>query len=1016
MVAVNSAVKMERCSFEGNRAGTEGGGLYINTPSGAINIDSSVFTNNITNYLFGGGIAIEDNSDSITISNSHFTGNQTLTAAGNVGGGGAIYSNSGAWINVTKCVFDSNLAFYGGALYFGNSSRSLVGNSFFLNNSASSSGGAVDCRGREANFYNIVFAGNKAANKGGALYSESGAGVYFSTFIRNSAGSEGGATDGGLTFSNSITWLNSVAGDSLTSTVDPMFANINDIAGPDGIYGTGDDGLRLTLQSPFINQGDDPYDTSLIHTDITGAPRLQSIETDLGAYELDFCGLSDFVNKTIYVDSSAVTGNNTGRDWANAFTDLERAFKAFRSGCKLDTIKVAKGTYYPTAVPGYSLPYGNDVTFLVPDSIVLLGGYSKGGGVRDYRRNKTFLSGATHVVTFDGLTKETIDGFVISDGAAENSTAGGGLWAQNSVIDIRNTTIENNDGGGAYFINCTGRMVYCIIDSNTLAPVAGGVYNVSSAIHYDNCIFYNNESDGGVSGGIDINDLNDSTPSFNNCTFYGNIGDFSGAMLSGKTPVITNCLFWNNYSTGFASTSNSDISIYTVDGRKISNSLFQYKPTSYSGTNCFYGVNPALADSSNGKGPDNTWGTSDDGLRQTGSSFTINNGINDSIPADVLTDITGAPRINTGVVDIGAYEYDCGFTNLTNLLVPVGTSQIATNTFNTCGTWQYRTSTTDPSKYIIEVDPNGNDNFNPIQIKVDVTNTQSQIATDGTGDTTAVALRMASINAPGVYPVNGGLKIRIYYDPLELDTLPGVIHYWFKHTAHDKSTVLSDLSADTLLNEVPIIPSGYGIINGIHYVEFDSLSSFSTFGYIGVTHAGALPLNYLSFTAKWQDAVNSVLLNWVTADEVNVQSFIVERSADASAWYSIGSVNADQTSALNHSYSWIDAHPLPGHSYYRIKEMDNDGRFSYSIVQIVNTGDESNTFKIFPNPVKNNAMIKLAGITPVVNYKITDATGHTILAGQLQNQSQFSFSMADQSAGIYFVTVNGTTQKLILSR
>ncbi|MEO8854319.1 MAG: right-handed parallel beta-helix repeat-containing protein, partial [Ginsengibacter sp.] len=327
MVAVNSTVKMERCSLEGNRAGTEGGGVYINTPSGAINMDSSVFTNNVTNYLFGGGIAIEDNSDSITISNSHFTGNQTLTAAGNVGGGGAIYSNSGAWINVTKCVFDSNLAFYGGALYLGNSSRSLVGNSFFLNNSASASGGAVDCRGREANFYNIVFAGNKAANKGGALYSESGAGVYFSTFIRNSAGSEGGATDGDLTFSNSITWLNSVAGDSLTSHVDPMFANINDIAGPDGIYGTGDDGLRLTLQSPFINQGGDPYDTSLIHTDITGAPRLQSIETDPGAYELDFCGLSDFVNKTIYVDSSAVTGNNTGRDWANAFTDLERAFK-----------------------------------------------------------------------------------------------------------------------------------------------------------------------------------------------------------------------------------------------------------------------------------------------------------------------------------------------------------------------------------------------------------------------------------------------------------------------------------------------------------------------------------------------------------------------------------------------------------------------------------------------------------------------------------------------------------------
>ncbi|MEO8854182.1 MAG: T9SS type A sorting domain-containing protein, partial [Ginsengibacter sp.] len=1001
-------------------------------------IDSSVFTNNITNYLFGGGIAIEDNSDSITISNSHFTGNQTLTAVGNVGGGGAIYSNSGTVINITKCVFDSNRAFYGGALYFGNSSKSLVGNSFFLNNSASASGGAVDCRGLGATFYNTVSSGNKASNNGGAFYSESPCSVYFSTFVRNSAGVGGGAVDGSISLLNSLTWLNSVAGDSLTSPVDPMFANINNIAGPDGIYGTGDDGLRLTLQSPFVNDADAPYDTSLIITDITGAPRvrLQSIEPDMGAYELDFCAASDFVNKTIYVDSSAVAGNNTGRDWANAFTDLETAFKAFRSGCNLDTIKVAKGTYFPTAVPG-SLPNqagsGFDNTFYLEENLVLLGGYPTGGGKRDFRQNPTNLSGDSymqHVVLIINKTNVSIDGFNIVDGNPTYATSdavdneainrfGGGLYASNSKLNIKNITFSNNNESGSYLINCSGTLTYCIWDSNQSDFGGGGVFNSGSSVEYDNCIFYKNIGTNAWGGGLFINNTNTAVPSFEGCTFYGNSSTWGGGISSGATPTITNCLFWGNSSTNSRpDASTNDVYAGILDSKQISFSLFQYTPTaSLPGNNCIYGVDPGLADGDNGAGPDNIWGTIDDGLRQTGSSFTINNGINDSIPADVLTDITGATRINTGVVDIGAYEYDCGFTNLTNLLVPVGTSQIATNTFSTCGTWQYRTSTTDPSKYIIEVDPNGNDNFNPVQIKVDVTKTQSQIATDVTGDTTAVALRMASINAPGTYLVNGGLKVRIYYDPLELDTLPGIIHYWYKHTAHDKSTVLSDLSADTLLNEVPIKPSSYGIINGIHYVEFDSLSSFSTFGYLGATHANrTLPLNYLSFTAKWQQANNSVLLNWSTANEVNVQSFIVERSQDALSWQSIGKLNSDLSLSLQHQYKWTDPQPLTGNSYYRIKELDKDGMSTFSNTQMVRIGKQTAIFQILPNPVRNDAIIRLPGNTPVVSYKVTDVSGRVICNGLLYNMSEFPVSLASQSDGIYFVTVNGVTQKLVLSK
>lgn len=63
-------------------------------------------------------------------------------------------------------------------------------------------------------------------------------------------------------------------------------------------------------------------------------------------------------------------------------------------------------------------------------------------------------------------------------------------------------------------------------------------------------------------------------------------------------------------------------------------------------------------------------------------------------------------------------------------------------------------------------------------------------------------------------------------------------------------------------------------------------------------------------------------------------------------------------------------------------------------MQTVNTGDESNTFKILSKPVKNNATIKLPGISLVVNYKVTDATGHIILAGAFtESVSIFYFNV-----------------------
>jgi hypothetical protein len=96
---------------------------------------------------------------------------------------------------------------------------------------------------------------------------------------------------------------------------------------------------------------------------------------------------------TIYVDSSA-TGANNGTSWTNAFTKLQDAL-SIANVCHFDTILVARGTYYPDEGIGKS---NNDrtISFNIPDSTMVLGGFPSGGGTfneRNLQCNKTILSG-----------------------------------------------------------------------------------------------------------------------------------------------------------------------------------------------------------------------------------------------------------------------------------------------------------------------------------------------------------------------------------------------------------------------------------------------------------------------------------------------------------------------------------------------------------------------------------------------------------------------------------------------
>ncbi len=121
---------------------------------------------------------------------------------------------------------------------------------------------------------------------------------------------------------------------------------------------------------------------------------------------------------------------------------------------------------------------------------------------------------------------------------------------------------------------------------------------------------------------------------------------------------------------------------------------------------------------------------------------------------------------------------------------------------------------------------------------------------------------------------------------------------------------------------------------------------------IGIDSSILLPISLLSFTAIVED--HDVLLNWSTASEINNNYFTVEKAADESNFSTVGKINGAGNSTDLRNYSLVDPSPYPGVSYYRLKQTDYDGKFTYSQLEAVDFNkNNSGEVTIFPNPASD---------------------------------------------------------------
>lgn len=160
----------------------------------------------------------------------------------------------------------------------------------------------------------------------------------------------------------------------------------------------------------------------------------------------------------------------------------------------------------------------------------------------------------------------------------------------------------------------------------------------------------------------------------------------------------------------------------------------------------------------------------------------------------------------------------------------------------------------------------------------------------------------------------------------------------------------------------------------------------------------ALPVKLVDFSAS--ATRKEVTLSWATVSEVNNDHFSIERSADGINWSSIGTVTGAGNSSTRKNYQYTDRLPLAA-AYYRLKQIDIDGSFAYSLVQFTRSQSASGAITVFPVPNAGQS-IQFAGMTEIRNWTLSVLNNTGVLVHNTQLTSN-TVQLPVLKAGTYIL-------------
>ena len=272
-----------------------------------------------------------------------------------------------------------------------------------------------------------------------------------------------------------------------------------------------------------------------------------------------------------------------------------------------------------------------------------------------------------------------------------------------------------------------------------------------------------------------------------------------------------------------------------------------------------------------------------------------------------------------------------------------------------------------------------------------------------------------------------GVKVNLYYDnncngsvdsgdPIIDNTTVGVSGSYafiqnYTSTTSQQFCYITKVDPNTFPTGSPLTSTN---LQTAAFTSGGNLDSNNNFGLWG----GSLPVEWLHFQAF--AVANGVDLKWSTASEDNNSHFVIERTHDGAYWETIGEVEGAGNSKQISQYSFMDFNPYSDVNYYRIKQVDFDGKFDYSDVVMVHSLLALNTgsIKMYPNPANNEVTVGWNKTNKIKSVNITDISGRVVAEYIIENKTSLSIDLKNMVSGIYFIQIIGNAniapQKLVI--
>lgn len=188
-----------------------------------------------------------------------------------------------------------------------------------------------------------------------------------------------------------------------------------------------------------------------------------------------------------------------------------------------------------------------------------------------------------------------------------------------------------------------------------------------------------------------------------------------------------------------------------------------------------------------------------------------------------------------------------------------------------------------------------------------------------------------------------------------------------------------------------------------------------------VAPTSPLPVTLTSFTARRQSG--GAVLNWATASEVNSARFVVERASDLVAGFSaIGEVAAAGTASTPRTYALQDpaAATLAGTLYYRLRQVDLDGKAHVSAVVVLAARAATAAFALYPNPATASQQVTLDGAV-AAGYSLSIYSGmgqllSTRVVSSEATTAPLAVPTSGLAAGIYHVVLRDAAGQLLTTQ